>query len=237
MKAITTGKLTLFTLFCLLAASGCTSALTSKTLPTQTSEERNTNGLLLHTTSYYFQSDQGDDEMVLHGPQIDWNPDGSKRKETHFAHGVRDGEETQFDEKGQVTRKRQFVAGEKVGTKPATKVLGIEQPPAATSYRLLLAGVAIYEQSYDASKQVVGVVYRDATGINIARCVRASPDPRGVYHTSHWIYWTPDGDPIGTGVFRDDKPWDGICFVNHQEGSLTRQHFGRYHEGKLIETI
>jgi len=221
----------------LAAICGCSSvAAVDKAPHVQVMEERDKNGALLHKSSFYWMKERGKQEMVLHGVQIEWYANGKKRKEVNFADGVRNGTTTEWDTGGQIVHQEEFVDGEKADAKPIAKLFGVESPPIHSRFRGWVGGVLEYEQLYDANNELVGIIIRSA-GVNIARCVRSDRDDNGLYHHSHWAYWNQSGELLGTGVFRDHVPWEGICFTDHRDGSLSHTDFGRYHEGTLIEKV
>jgi len=203
----------------------------------RTRDERDQQGTVVHTRSYYLVEERGTSESVLHGAQIDWYPDGKRHREVNFVNGVRHGYTMEWDKAGTVVRKRQFVDGEKVtSTGPVTKSTRVKQPAVKSAFHGWVGGTLSYEQLYDAKEQLVGIIHR-SDGVNIARCIRSEPDADGRYHRSDWVYWSPEGDLLGTGVFRDGLPQEGICFVKRQDGSLAHLEFGRYRNGKLLGTV
>ena len=224
-------------LVCLAALGGCASLAGSAGVPeVHVFEDRDAGGHVLRTVSYYFVKERGKEEMVLHGPRTDWYPGGAKRCEVYFAHGVRDGTTTEWDAEGRVTRRESYVAGEKAGATPIAELFGVELPRVHSRVRGWAGGEPSYEQLYDERGELVGIVVR-ADGVDIARCVRSDRDERGSYHRSHWGYWSASGDLLGTGEFREGVPWEGVCFIHRQEGSLPVNEFARYHEGKVVERV
>jgi hypothetical protein len=213
--------------------SGCAAAGPA----VRTREERDDRGVLLHTQSYYLVKDRGELESVLHGPQIDWFPNGERHRVTEFAHGVRHGRTVEWSRDGAVVRDERFVDGEMAGADgAAAKVFVVEQPAVHSRFRGWGGGTVDYEQHYDARGGLVGVVTR-SRGVNVARCIRSDPGADGRYRRSDWAYWDPHGKLLGSGVFRDGKPWEGVCFISIRGGSIGRQEFGRYQAGRLIERV
>ena len=209
-------------------------------------------GTLLRTERYFVDADGRD---VLDGPFVEWFPDGKKRIEGDYRHGLLDGPLVEWSgSTGKAVREERWKNGLQDGDFVEYDDDGKKTSACTYRYGKIVSpkrffnrrGAVVREEVYDDKGELWEVTLWHANGAR-----KLQGHFRGWYKDTkflwgatgnmkkdgRWAYWDASGTLVAEGVFRDGMPWEGICGDVDRSSSLIVEHFGRYHEGKLVEQV
>lgn len=161
---------------------------------------------------------------VVHGPSTRYASLGDVDMHGQYKHGRKDGPWKGIDRRGEVRSLETYVDGHLAGLS-----------------RFYMSGKVVREDEYaDKGRKVTRTIFRDkGTKISSGTYAVVTPFLSAVKEVKigTWTYWDPQGKVVAEGVWKNGRPWSGICGVPEagdagSAGGL--ENFGRYVRGKRV---
>jgi len=203
-------------------------------------------GKVFKTYEYYLD-ERG--REVKHGLDTLLMEDGKKLRDLSYADGRLHGPDITYDSSGDVSRRGQWKHGRQEGTWEGVESDGTlrsvetyKHGKPIGPWRYWRKGVLIREDTFDAEGERVKLAFfhDDGTKRMLGTYLpRQLPDFK-IRKSGTWTYWDRSGKVVADGVWKEGKPFSGVCGVRLESdvGSAGGiEIFGRFEEGKLVEKV
>jgi antitoxin component YwqK of YwqJK toxin-antitoxin module len=176
---------------------------------------------------------------IKHGLETWWDKHGKKTRDVFYVDGLQHGPDITWDTLGSVAERGQWKKGAREGKWECLHSDGTVYKLETYSRGLHVGSlkfwnsqrVLTYEEHFNDRGELLKVesFYDDGSKRKLGTFNQNRRD-------GTWTYWTQTGKVAAEGVWKDGKPFSGVCGVP-DTGSSGLETFGRYQDGTFVEKV